>query len=121
MEAIMWSHLSHPNLLPFYGIYHPHERLGSVCLVSPWMQNGNINDYLKVHPDVPRLHLVCTCAAILQLFLFLLSIKVHDTLAGLDYLHQKSIVHGDLKGVRSSRIWPRSLGSWISCDERQIS
>lgn len=54
----MWSHLNHPNLLPFYGIYQVDERLGCVCLVSPWMQNGNINEYLKAHTEAPRLPLV---------------------------------------------------------------
>ncbi len=57
----MWSHLDHPNLLSFYGIYQVEERLGCVCLVSPWMENGNINEYLETYPDVPRLPLVGLC------------------------------------------------------------
>ncbi len=55
----MWSHLSHPNLLPFYGIYQADDYLGRVCLVSPWMKNGNVNEYLNAHPETPRLPLVC--------------------------------------------------------------
>ncbi len=59
-EAITWSHLSHPNLLPLYGIYEGGDHLGGVCLVSPWMRNGNVNEYLKSHPETPRLPLVRT-------------------------------------------------------------
>lgn len=59
----MWSHLRHPNLLPFYGIYHLGDRYDRVCLVSPWMDNGNISDYLKANPEVPRLPLVSSDSA----------------------------------------------------------
>ena len=54
----MWSYFSHPNLLPFYGIYQVIERLGCVGLVSPWMENGNVNEYLQANPGAPRLPLV---------------------------------------------------------------
>ena len=54
----MWSQLSHPNLLPFYGIYYLEDRHGRVCLVSPWMNNGNIKDYLPENPRVNRVLLV---------------------------------------------------------------
>lgn len=57
-EAIIWSAFNHPNLLPFYGIYRVSERLGCVGLVSPWMENGNINEYLQANPGAPRLPLV---------------------------------------------------------------
>ncbi|KXN87300.1 Serine/threonine-protein kinase HT1 [Leucoagaricus sp. SymC.cos] len=77
-EAILWSQLSHPNVLPFYGIYCPDGN--QVALVSPWMEEGNICDYLKRNPAVPRLPLVL------------------DILEGLSYLHQNSVVHSDLKG-----------------------
>ncbi|KAF5349990.1 hypothetical protein D9756_009165 [Leucocoprinus leucothites] len=80
-EAIVWNQLSHPNVLPFYGIYHLEESIGRVCLVSPWMEEGNVCDYLKRNPEAPRLPLV------------------FDTLEGLSYLHRNSIVHGDLKGA----------------------
>ncbi|KIJ97408.1 hypothetical protein K443DRAFT_105741 [Laccaria amethystina LaAM-08-1] len=80
-EAILWSQLSHRNLLPFYGIYYLEDGHGRVCLVSPWMNNGNIKDYLPENPRVDRVLLVS------------------DVAAGVSYLHQKAIVHGDLKGV----------------------
>ncbi len=97
-EAIVWSHLSHPNLLPFYGIYQVDDHLGRVCLVSPWMENGNVTEYLKTHPDMPRLPLVCVYIFALHGMIYHIR-QVHDILAGLGHLHKQFVVHGDLKGV----------------------
>ncbi|KAJ3565208.1 hypothetical protein NP233_g7777 [Leucocoprinus birnbaumii] len=82
-EAVVWSQLKHPNLLPFYGIYRLDESHGSgrIALVSPWMDNGNISEYLINKPDTARFPLTL------------------DTLEGLSYLHMHSIIHGDLKGA----------------------
>ncbi|TFK41755.1 kinase-like domain-containing protein, partial [Crucibulum laeve] len=80
-EAILWGHVSHPNILPFYGIYRLEDSQNRFCLVSPWMVNGNINDYLIEHPEECRLLLVS------------------DIIAGICYLHDRDIVHGDLKGA----------------------
>ena len=57
-EALLWGHLSHPNILPFYGIYHLKDRHGRISFVSPWMENGNVTQYLKRHPLANRLLLV---------------------------------------------------------------
>jgi serine/threonine protein kinase len=57
-EAVVWRQCTHPNLLPFYGISRWKESSARVCLVSPWMENGNISDHLKLNPDTPRLPLV---------------------------------------------------------------
>jgi len=59
-EAILWGHISHPNLLPFYGIYHLDDDHGRICLVSPWMEHGNVHEYLEKHPDASRHLLVST-------------------------------------------------------------
>ncbi|KAF9448597.1 kinase-like protein [Macrolepiota fuliginosa MF-IS2] len=80
-EGLLWSHLSHRNLLPFYGIYQLNDGTERVCLVSPWMKNGNICDYLINNPDAPRIPLI------------------RDIILGLDYLHRRNVVHGDLKGA----------------------
>ncbi|KAJ6460860.1 kinase-like domain-containing protein, partial [Mycena vulgaris] len=78
-EALLWRQLSHPNLLPFFGLYYLDARL---CLVSPWMENGHLVEFLRTDPsDVDRLSLML------------------DVSMGLQYLHSKRVVHGDLKGI----------------------
>ncbi|KAJ3554084.1 hypothetical protein NP233_g12496 [Leucocoprinus birnbaumii] len=83
-EAVVWSQLKHPNLLPFYGIFRLDESHGHgrIALVSPWMENGNISEYLsESNPNAARHPLIL------------------DIIEGLGYLHRYSIVHGDLKGA----------------------
>ncbi|KDQ21319.1 hypothetical protein BOTBODRAFT_618159, partial [Botryobasidium botryosum FD-172 SS1] len=79
-EAKVWSQLSHPNVLPFLGLY----TLDSVpYLISPWMENGHTLDFVQRNPDVDRLRLLA---------------QVAD---GLEYLHNfkpKPVIHGDLRG-----------------------
>ncbi|KXN84357.1 Dual specificity protein kinase zak2 [Leucoagaricus sp. SymC.cos] len=79
-EAILWSRLNHPNILPFYGVYYQGKQK-KMCLVSPWMDNGNLVNYLQENPTAPRRPFIC------------------DVIAGLQYLHDNNIIHGDLKGV----------------------
>ncbi|KIK68198.1 hypothetical protein GYMLUDRAFT_154178, partial [Collybiopsis luxurians FD-317 M1] len=49
-EALVWRQLQHPNILPLLGvnidIFHP-----SFCLISPWMDNGDIITFLKRNPQ----------------------------------------------------------------------
>ncbi|KAF7354936.1 Protein kinase domain-containing protein [Mycena sanguinolenta] len=78
-EALIWRQLSHPNLLPFFGLYMLDNRL---CLISPWMDNGDLKDFLKNAPaDIDHISLMV------------------DVARGLDYLHSQDVVHGDLKPV----------------------
>ncbi|KAF8186920.1 kinase-like domain-containing protein [Mycena galopus ATCC 62051] len=79
-EALIWRQLSHPNLLPFFGLYYLETRL---CLVSPWMSNGNVLKFLEnvLPPDTVRFSLML------------------DVAMGLEYLHENQVVHGDLKGM----------------------
>ncbi|KAH6890138.1 kinase-like domain-containing protein, partial [Coprinopsis sp. MPI-PUGE-AT-0042] len=84
-EAIVWSRLRHPNVLPFYGIYcwTPHPSTPQrMALLSPWLEAGNIVGYLRHHADVDKESMVL------------------DIAQGLHYLHsfQPAIVHGNLKG-----------------------
>ncbi|KAF9259364.1 kinase-like protein [Marasmius fiardii PR-910] len=79
-EALLWTHLNHPNLLPFLGVndvLFP-QRL---CLVSPWMANGQITKFLELNPNHDRLR------------------AISEVAAGIVYLHSRKIVHGDIKGV----------------------
>ncbi|KAJ7472839.1 kinase-like domain-containing protein [Mycena latifolia] len=77
-EALIWRQLSHPNLLPFFGLYYLDNRL---CLVSPWMENGDVLEFLRNAPaDTDHSSLIL------------------DVAMGLEYLHSEHIVHSDLKG-----------------------
>ncbi|KAJ7588081.1 kinase-like domain-containing protein [Mycena floridula] len=79
---ILWSQLSHPNVLPLYGIYYLDELRARVCLVSPWMACGNLVQFLKNPPAGLDMHTLLL-----------------DTASGLEYLHELSIAHGDIKAV----------------------
>lgn len=57
-EVALWGQLSHRNVLPFWGVYHLGESNSQVCLVSPWMENGTIVQYLQNAPNAPRVLLV---------------------------------------------------------------
>ncbi|KAJ3558591.1 hypothetical protein NP233_g11479 [Leucocoprinus birnbaumii] len=80
-ELVLWSHSSHPNVLSFYGVFlesiGPSQR---ICLVSPFMKNGNLHDYVPRLPQKSRLPLIV------------------DVINGLGYLHVYGIIHSDLKG-----------------------
>ncbi|KAJ7176726.1 hypothetical protein C8R46DRAFT_889958, partial [Mycena filopes] len=57
-EALVWRQLCHPNVLPFFALYYLDGRL---CLVSPWMERGNIMQFLKKEKsNVNRVSLVCS-------------------------------------------------------------
>ncbi|KAJ6457246.1 kinase-like domain-containing protein, partial [Mycena sanguinolenta] len=81
-EALVWQHLQHPFILPFIGI--DRETFpSSLCMVSPWMENGTVLRYLNDHgrsrDNVDKLLL--------------------EIAQGLQYLHSRNIVHGDLRGA----------------------
>ncbi|KAK0447367.1 kinase-like domain-containing protein [Desarmillaria tabescens] len=78
-EAIIWGQCDHPNVLPFYGIYRDAAPF-SYCLVSPFMANGSLRQYLSNITN-PNRHTLAL-----------------DITRGMGYLHKMSIVHGDLKG-----------------------
>ncbi|KDQ49294.1 hypothetical protein JAAARDRAFT_51806 [Jaapia argillacea MUCL 33604] len=81
-EATLWRQLDHPNVLRFLGVCYNNipPVLDFPALLSPLCENGNIVDYLRTHLEVKPLPLI---------------IQVTD---GLQYLHEKSVIHGDLKG-----------------------
>ncbi|KAF9257428.1 kinase-like protein, partial [Marasmius fiardii PR-910] len=82
-EAIVWQQTTHPNVLPFMGMYYLDKAHTKICLVSPWMEQGNLHDYLENKPREQVDHYSL----------------VYDVASGLSYLHKNNIVHGDLKGV----------------------
>ncbi|KDQ52347.1 hypothetical protein JAAARDRAFT_138714 [Jaapia argillacea MUCL 33604] len=81
-EAMVWRQLDHPNVLRFLGVCY--NNIPPVhdfpALLSPLCENGNILDYLRIHQDVERLPLLVQITA------------------GLGYLHENLVIHGDLKG-----------------------
>jgi serine/threonine protein kinase len=54
-EAVTWKALRHPNVLPLVGATMTGNRF---MMVSEWMANGSINEYVKAHMDADRLKLV---------------------------------------------------------------
>ncbi|KAF8140750.1 kinase-like domain-containing protein [Mycena galopus ATCC 62051] len=79
-EAVIWRQMCHQNVLQFFGLYHLDNRL---CLLSPWMEEGNIVKFIAAKKP--------TTGKRLSLIL--------DVAIGLEYLHERRIVHGDLKGL----------------------
>ncbi|KXN92496.1 Cytokinesis protein sepH [Leucoagaricus sp. SymC.cos] len=94
-RVIQSARVTHQNLLSCYGIYFVDagERIrvsmmslsqwdGSgqtMSIAFPWMENGNLGDYLACFPGVPRLPLLT------------------DIAAGLEHLHASGIVRDTLK------------------------
>jgi len=77
-EAHIWHHLQHRNVSEFYGIafnfgYMP-------ALILPFYGNGTVVDYANKKDDETKKDLV------------------RQISEGLEYLHEQSVVHGDLRG-----------------------
>ncbi|KAF9644353.1 kinase-like protein [Thelephora ganbajun] len=77
-EIMTWKTLNHPNVLPLLGATIDGHQF---VMVSEWMTNGNINEFIKAHNDVNRFELL------------------KDVTMGLIYMHDQAMVHGDLKGA----------------------
>ncbi|KAG9089081.1 hypothetical protein FRC06_001722, partial [Ceratobasidium sp. 370] len=76
-ELRTWSKCNHPNVARLMGLAEFNDQ---IAMVSPWMENGHLRNYVNKNPTVDRLEL-CTQIA-----------------NGLAYLHSIGIVHGDLNG-----------------------
>ncbi|CAE7167722.1 unnamed protein product [Rhizoctonia solani] len=73
------SKMGHPNVHRLQGVIMFRDHY--LGMVSEWMDNGNLHDYLMKHPDADRYRL---CAQVAS---------------GLDHMHFCGKVHGDLKAV----------------------
>lgn len=85
--AWTWLHLHHSNIVPFLGIVDfgtmfsgPHA--AQLGLITPWMPDGNIVEFLGKHPASDKFSLLV------------------DAISGLSYLHEQKppIIHGGLQG-----------------------
>ena len=61
-EVVGWKTLRHPNVLPLVGVTMTKNKF---VMVSEWMENGNINMFVKKYPDANRLRLVCFSLGVL--------------------------------------------------------
>ncbi|KAG8856330.1 hypothetical protein FRB96_006481 [Tulasnella sp. 330] len=76
-EVFAWEQLSHPNITPLLGYRSGEEPF----LVTPYYENGNLEQYLISNPGAPKLKLLVQASK------------------GLLYLHSHNpaVVHGDIK------------------------
>ena len=63
-EILFWKYLAHgTNIVPFIGtsrdfVPETPDEPPPFCLVSPWMSNGVLTEYLRIHPKANLLQLV---------------------------------------------------------------
>jgi len=87
------------------------------AMVSEWMANGNIGQFITAHPHENRFELVRFPFKLL-VPRWLITItrlrQLGDIAKGLVYMHGQGMTHGDLKGVSMSlRISPLSLKTFV--------
>ncbi|KLO15208.1 kinase-like protein [Schizopora paradoxa] len=78
-EVLLWRQLRHRHLLEFIGICN--DVLQSPAIVSPWMQNGSVLQFVRLQPSAVKLRLLSEVADALQ------------------YLHNQSpaVIHQDIR------------------------
>jgi len=76
-EAKVWHNLDHKNILQFFGFTRDFPP--SPALISPFCEEGNVMTYIKNNQNTDR------------------SLLILQVARGLEYLHSRSIIHGDLK------------------------
>ncbi|KAF7329372.1 Kinase-like protein [Mycena kentingensis (nom. inval.)] len=82
-EALVWQRLRHPFVVPLIGI-DMESFPTSLCMVSPWMRNGTVINYLKAFQGASRRTVV--------------NRLIREIAQGLAFLHDQNVVHGDLRG-----------------------
>jgi serine/threonine protein kinase len=70
-------------------------------VVSPWMPDGDLLQYLQKIPGANRAEIVRVHVGRAKSILNLIS-KMIGIAEGLSYLHFNDVVHGDMKGVSNS-------------------
>ncbi|EIW73856.1 kinase-like protein, partial [Coniophora puteana RWD-64-598 SS2] len=86
-ELVIWARLSHVNILPLRGVFlgKSPESHPVLSFVSPFMEKGDLVEYLRNH-ETPDRHSL-----------------IRDIINGLEYLHTQKphVIHGDIKTVRT--------------------
>lgn len=77
-EADIWFRLHHPHVVQLFGACDDTSGGQLPIFVSEYATNGSLDKYLKAHPE-----------ALWQ--------KLHEAALSIQYLHERGIVHGDLK------------------------
>ncbi|KAG8717394.1 hypothetical protein FRC09_014354 [Ceratobasidium sp. 395] len=75
-EIYAWAKCDHPGILKFRGIARFRNQ---VAMVSEWMPNGSLSNYLRKRPSINRIQL---CVRLSE---------------ALEYMHARGVVHGDIK------------------------
>ena len=60
-EAVIWTRLTHPNIVPFKGV-----TLDPLQIVSERMLGGDLTEYIRGYPQANRVHLVSPCRSLLE-------------------------------------------------------
>ena len=58
-----WKALRHPNILPLVGVIMTENEF---AMVSEWMSNGNINQFVRERQDANRFKLVSFLYAVTE-------------------------------------------------------
>jgi len=102
-EVAAWATLNHEHVLPLLGVVILLDQ--PLLLVSPWMENGNLSQYMKTHPDADVLHLLMGVGR------------------GLAHIHANGIVHRELKAANvlvDQKGEPQLMGFGLSSDPGEV-
>ncbi|KEP50817.1 tyrosine kinase domain protein [Rhizoctonia solani 123E] len=103
-ELYVWSKCAHPNLVPLIGMA---QFRGQISLISPWMENGTISQYLS--------HTSASLTTRYRMCEMISAVTTH--------LHDRGIAHGNIKGskILVSKDGTPMLGGFGNAGLREMS